>query len=60
MGDGGSGIFRFENRIDVEVTIAESARQDVQSARKALEEAVRRIPEAALRGFRGFRISVMA
>ncbi len=60
MGDGGAGVFRFENRIDVELTVAESARQDVKSARKALEDAVRRIPEAALRGFRGFRLTVMA
>jgi hypothetical protein len=60
MGDGGTGIFKFENRIDVEVVIPESSKMDIQAARRTLDDAVRRIPESALRGFRGFRISVMA
>lgn len=60
MGDGGTGIFKFENRIDVEVVIPESQKMDVQAARKTLDDAIRRIPETALRGFRSFRISVLA
>ncbi len=66
MGDGGTRL-NFENRLDIELDMPAAPRAEKGGkfdARKAVEasllNAVRNIPEAALRGVRSVRITVMA
>lgn len=61
MSDGGRSLTTFVNTHEVQVDAPSTGvAQDVRAARKLLEDAVRMIPEAAFKGFRSFRITVMA
>lgn len=62
MSDGGRYL-DFENVLNIEAkfpTTGKNQLQDVAAARKALTDAIHQIPEASLRGLKGFRLTVMA
>ena len=62
MSDGGTKLTTFLNTHEVHVDIpaGKGAAPNAQASRKLLEDAVRGIPDSALKGFRSFRITVMA
>jgi hypothetical protein len=62
MSDAGAPFLKFENRLDVafDMPAAKGGMQDAAAARKALEDAIKRIPDGALQALRGFRLTLLA
>lgn len=53
-------VINAENRVEMEFRVAPGLGKDTETARKAIEESVRRIPDTALKGLKSFRLVVLA
>jgi hypothetical protein len=62
MGDEAKRLIKAEHKLDVEYRVREGQAEavDVKAARKAIEEAVKGIPDTALKGLKSFRVSILA
>jgi hypothetical protein len=53
-------VTNAENRVEMEFRVAQGPQNTAETARRAIEESARRIPDAALNGLKSFRLIVLA